>query len=113
MSPCQTGIPLALSISPLAELPGEERPPPVVDLGTLGPVRCIRCKAYMCPFMTFIDGGRRFSCPFCKASTEGLWKLPLVVSQGILQANAGREGKMTTATKPVELCWDSKSAVQV
>ena len=67
----QTGVPLALSISPLAELPEAERPPPVVDLGPLGPVRCIRCKAYMCPFMTFIDGGRRFSCPFCKASTEG------------------------------------------
>ncbi|KAF0305315.1 Protein transport protein Sec24D [Amphibalanus amphitrite] len=66
----QTNIPLALSIAPLAELPDGEQPPPVVDLGTLGPVRCIRCKAYMGPFMTFIDGGRRFSCPFCKASTE-------------------------------------------
>jgi len=66
----QTGIPLALSIAPLAELPEGEMPPPVVDLGELGPVRCIRCKAYMCPFMTFIDGGRRFSCPFCKANTE-------------------------------------------
>ncbi|XP_037079990.1 protein transport protein Sec24C-like [Pollicipes pollicipes] len=66
----QTGIPLALSIAPLAELPEGELPPPVVDLGELGPVRCIRCKAYMCPFMTFIDGGRRFSCPFCKANTD-------------------------------------------
>ena len=40
-------------------------------MGDVGPVRCIRCKAYMCPFMQFIDGGRRFQCPFCKATTEG------------------------------------------
>ncbi|KAF7639088.1 hypothetical protein Mgra_00001320 [Meloidogyne graminicola] len=43
--------------------------PPLVDLGDIGPVRCQRCKAYMCPFMEFIDGGRKFRCPFCKAST--------------------------------------------
>merc|ERR1719228_1195958 len=36
----------------------------------LGPVRCLRCKAYMCPFMTFTDGGKRFQCSFCKATTE-------------------------------------------
>ncbi|CAK5112195.1 unnamed protein product [Meloidogyne enterolobii] len=34
-----------------------------------GPVRCQRCKAYMCPFMEFIDGGRKFRCPFCKANS--------------------------------------------
>lgn len=45
--------------------------PPVVDLGDLGPVRCHRCKAYMCPFMEFQDGGRRFKCPFCLAMTSG------------------------------------------
>ena len=36
----------------------------------LGPVRCTRCKAYMCPFMVFTDGGKRFACVFCKATTE-------------------------------------------
>lgn len=46
-------------------------PPPLIDLGELGPVRCNRCKAYMCPFMEFIDGGRKFKCPFCKANTMG------------------------------------------
>ncbi|KJH44857.1 Sec23/Sec24 trunk domain protein [Dictyocaulus viviparus] len=45
------------------------RPPPLIDLGPGGPVRCQRCKAYMCPFMEFQDGGRRFRCPFCHAST--------------------------------------------
>merc|ERR1712180_228365 len=66
----QTGVPLGLVMSPLASpLPGEY-PIPVVDLGVLGPVRCMRCKAYMSPFMTFTDGGKRFQCSFCKATTE-------------------------------------------
>merc|ERR1719414_622235 len=66
----QTGVPLGLVMSPLATpLPGEY-PIPVVDLGVLGPVRCLRCKAYMSPFMTFTDGGNRFQCVFCKATTE-------------------------------------------
>merc|ERR1719210_388141 len=66
----QTSVPLGLVMTPLAEpAPGEYRPP-VVNLGDLGPVRCLRCKAYMSPFMTFTDGGKRFQCVFCKATTE-------------------------------------------
>merc|ERR1711892_821638 len=66
----QTGVPLGLVMSPLAEVAPGEYPPPVVNLGDLGPVRCLRCKAYMSPFMTFTDGGKRFQCSFCKATTE-------------------------------------------
>merc|ERR1719470_795329 len=55
----QTGVPLGLVMSPLAEAAPGEYPPPVVDLGVLGPVRCLRCKAYMSPFMTFTDAGKR------------------------------------------------------
>jgi protein transport protein SEC24 len=66
----QTAVPFGLVISPFAQLEEGEQPPPVVDMGELGPVRCGRCKAYMCPFMQFIDGGRRFQCPFCKATSE-------------------------------------------
>ena len=40
------------------------------ELGELGPVRCKRCKAYMCPFMVFIDNGKRFQCPFCDDVTQ-------------------------------------------
>ncbi|GFN78549.1 transport protein sec24c [Plakobranchus ocellatus] len=63
-------IPFALALSPFAELGPQEQPPPIVDLGELGPVRCKRCKAYMNPFMQFIDGGRRFQCVFCGAATD-------------------------------------------
>ena len=66
----QTSVPLGLVMTPLAEPGPEEFRPPVVQLGEMGPVRCLRCKAYMSPFMTFTDGGKRFQCVFCKATTE-------------------------------------------
>lgn len=66
----QTYLPFVLSISPFARLENGEIPPPIVQLGESGPTRCIRCKAYMCPYMQFIDGGRRFQCSFCRATTE-------------------------------------------
>merc|ERR1719323_890145 len=66
----QCGVPFSLVISPFAPVEEGEHPPPVSDFGPTGPVRCNRCKAYMSPFMQFIDGGRRFQCPFCKATTE-------------------------------------------
>lgn len=61
----------------MAETVGSEQEPPVIDFAaltgspTMGPVRCSRCKAYMCPNMKFIDAGRHFKCAFCKATTEG------------------------------------------
>ncbi|XP_063979961.1 protein transport protein Sec24C [Diachasmimorpha longicaudata] len=66
----QTGVPFGLIVSPMAQVIEEEQEPPIVDMGEVGPVRCIRCKAYMGPFMQFIDAGRRFQCAFCKATTE-------------------------------------------
>ncbi len=62
----QTSVPFGLVVSPFAPVAEGEIEPPVSDFGAAGPVRCARCKAYMCPFMQFIDGGRRFQCPFCK-----------------------------------------------
>ncbi|XP_070544863.1 protein transport protein Sec24C-like [Ptychodera flava] len=66
----QSQIPIGLVITPFAKLKPNEQPPPLVDLGVNGPIRCNRCKAYMCPFMQFIDGGRRFQCSFCNCITE-------------------------------------------
>lgn len=48
-----------------------QTPPYLVDHGEGGPIRCNRCKAYMCPYMQFIEGGRRFQCGFCSCVTEG------------------------------------------
>ncbi|XP_058120150.1 protein transport protein Sec24C [Anopheles ziemanni] len=66
----QSAVPFALIISPFARLAEGEMAPPIVDFGEMGPIRCIRCKAYICPTMQFVDGGRRFQCQFCKATTE-------------------------------------------
>ena len=49
-----------------------QNPLQLVDHGANGPVRCNRCKAYMNPFMQFIDGGRRFLCNICNYSSEGI-----------------------------------------
>ncbi|XP_028403896.1 protein transport protein Sec24C-like isoform X2 [Dendronephthya gigantea] len=65
-----SGVPFAVSITPLAESLREENPLQLVDHGANGPVRCNRCKAYMNPFMQFIDGGRRFLCNICSYSSE-------------------------------------------
>uniref|UniRef100_A0AAZ3P7S1 SEC24 homolog C, COPII coat complex component n=1 Tax=Oncorhynchus tshawytscha TaxID=74940 RepID=A0AAZ3P7S1_ONCTS len=66
----QSQVPLAAVIKPLAMLPPDETPPYIVDHGDGGPIRCNRCKAYMCPYMQFIEGGRRFQCGFCSCVTE-------------------------------------------
>lgn len=67
----QTSVPFSLIISPFAETVEGETVPPIVDFGKLGPIRCVRCKAYMSPSMQFVDAGRRFRCPMCKATTDG------------------------------------------
>ncbi|XP_038219066.1 protein transport protein Sec24C [Zerene cesonia] len=72
----QTAMPFCLVISPMADTLGSEPEPPLIDFAALtgspsmGPVRCSRCKAYICPNMKFIDAGRHFKCAFCKATTE-------------------------------------------
>ncbi|KAK7909734.1 hypothetical protein WMY93_014418 [Mugilogobius chulae] len=66
----QCQVPLASIIKPLARLPNNESPLHVVNHGESGPIRCNRCKAYMCPFMQFTEGGRRFQCGFCNCVNE-------------------------------------------
>ncbi|XP_060880025.1 protein transport protein Sec24D-like isoform X2 [Metopolophium dirhodum] len=66
----QTSVPFGLVISPLAKMKSDEYPLPIINTGEIGPVRCKRCRAYMSPFMQFIDGGKHFTCLLCKATTE-------------------------------------------
>jgi len=44
---------------------------PVVDMGPSGPIRCTRCRAYINPFVLFIDGGRQFRCNLCSHINDG------------------------------------------
>ncbi|KFP72490.1 Protein transport protein Sec24D, partial [Apaloderma vittatum] len=66
----QAHIPLAAVIQPFALVPPNETPLYVVNHGETGPIRCNRCKAYMCPFMQFIEGGRRYQCGFCNCIND-------------------------------------------
>uniref|UniRef100_A0A2I3GMK9 SEC24 homolog D, COPII coat complex component n=1 Tax=Nomascus leucogenys TaxID=61853 RepID=A0A2I3GMK9_NOMLE len=66
----QAQIPLAAVIKPFAAIPSNESPLYLVNHGESGPVRCNRCKAYMCPFMQFIEGGRRYQCGFCNCVND-------------------------------------------
>ncbi|XP_078576738.1 protein transport protein Sec24C-like isoform X4 [Branchiostoma floridae x Branchiostoma japonicum] len=66
----QCNVPMSLVIKPFAELKPQEAQLCLVDHGAAGPVRCNRCKAYMCPFMQFVEGGRRFMCSFCSCVTD-------------------------------------------
>ncbi|KAM5255384.1 protein transport protein Sec24D isoform 2-T2 [Ctenodactylus gundi] len=66
----QAQVPLAAVIKPFATIPSNETPLYLVNHGETGPVRCNRCKAYMCPFMQFIEGGRRYQCGFCNCVND-------------------------------------------
>ncbi|XP_066303668.1 protein transport protein Sec24C-like isoform X4 [Branchiostoma lanceolatum] len=66
----QCNVPMSLVIKPFTELKPQEAQLCIVDHGAAGPVRCNRCKAYMCPFMQFVEGGRRFMCSFCSCVTD-------------------------------------------
>ncbi|RDX93911.1 Protein transport protein Sec24-like, partial [Mucuna pruriens] len=65
-----SGMQLAMIVQPLSLPHPSEEPIQVVDFGESGPVRCSRCKAYINPFMKFIDQGRRFICNLCGFSDE-------------------------------------------
>jgi protein transport protein SEC24 len=58
-------IPLALLIKPFGELPtGEEVP--TANFHQKPIVRCRDCRAYVNPFIKFIDNGARWICNFCR-----------------------------------------------
>lgn len=72
-----SGIPLAILVKPFGELPsGEEIPSTDFNGKTI--VRCRECRAYVNPFIKFIDNGTRWICNFCQIdnSTEAYYYSP-------------------------------------
>ncbi|RWS23295.1 transport Sec24C-like protein, partial [Leptotrombidium deliense] len=63
-----TCIPLSVIVKPFDE--NEVDGNMMIPVTQSEIVRCNRCKAYMNPFMRFIDGGRRFQCCLCHHITE-------------------------------------------
>ncbi|KAK9697846.1 hypothetical protein RND81_08G065200 [Saponaria officinalis] len=90
-----SGMQLALLVQPLALPHPSEEPIQVVDFGEGGPVRCSRCKAYMNPFVKFIDQGKRFICNFCGVTDE---------TPRDYHCNLGPDGRRRDADERPELC---------
>jgi protein transport protein SEC24 len=65
-----SGMPLALMVQPFALPHPSEEPVQLVDFGEMGPIRCSRCKAYINPFMSFVDQGKFFICNLCGFSND-------------------------------------------
>ncbi|KDQ58689.1 hypothetical protein JAAARDRAFT_176744 [Jaapia argillacea MUCL 33604] len=61
-------LPLALVITPYRSVKeGDEQVPVVTDTVI---ARCRRCRTYINPYVTFIDGGNRWRCCMCGMSNE-------------------------------------------
>jgi len=59
-------LPLGLIVHPMAAVVAGGAPAlPMVDFGQAGIVRCKPCRAYINPFVTFLDGGNRWKCNLC------------------------------------------------
>lgn len=61
----ETGIPLAIIVKPYGELPSGE-PIPCANFNNKPIIRCKDCRAYINPFVKFIEHGQKWICNFCK-----------------------------------------------
>lgn len=62
-----SGLDFAIVVNPFSN---DERSGMYIPLSQSQIVRCNRCKAYMSPFMEFVDGGRSFRCCMCTHTNE-------------------------------------------
>ncbi|XP_006663994.3 protein transport protein Sec24-like CEF [Oryza brachyantha] len=90
-----SAMPLALMVQPFALPHPSEEPIQLVDFGEMGPVRCSRCKAYINPFMRFIDQGKHFICNLCGFSND---------TPREYLCNLGPDGRRRDADERPELC---------
>ncbi|KAF9009995.1 CPII coat sec24 protein [Cyathus striatus] len=61
-------VPLALVITPYRSLKEGDEPVPLITDAVIA--RCRRCRTYINPYVTFIDGGNRWRCCMCSMSNE-------------------------------------------
>ncbi|XP_062197191.1 protein transport protein SEC24 B-like [Phragmites australis] len=90
-----SGMPLAVMVQPFSLPHPSEEPIQLVDFGEIGPIRCSRCKAYINPFMRFVDQGRHFICNLCGFSND---------TPREYMCNLGPDGRRRDADDRPELC---------
>ncbi|XP_037433476.1 protein transport protein Sec24-like CEF [Triticum dicoccoides] len=90
-----SGMPLAIMVQPFALPHPSEEAIQLVDFGEMGPIRCSRCKAYINPFMRFVDQGKIFICNLCGFSND---------TPREYLCNLGPDGRRRDADDRPELC---------
>ncbi|KAM7280123.1 hypothetical protein ACFE04_007257 [Oxalis oulophora] len=98
-----SGMQMALLVQPFALPHPSEDPIQIVDFGESGPVRCSRCKAYINPFMKFVDQGRRFICNLCGECKSAKSGFADETPRDYL-CNLGPDGRRRDADERPELC---------
>lgn len=97
----KTCLPLGLCIQPMAEAPGlPDRP--LVDFGQVGVIRCENCRAYINPFVEWLENGTQWQCNFCGN---------LNVTPSGYYCGLDSEGRRHDLAKRPELCTGSVEVV--
>ncbi|EQC35877.1 hypothetical protein SDRG_06627 [Saprolegnia diclina VS20] len=65
----KSALPYGLVLQPLAE-PEDGKELPVVNFGASGVVRCKSCRAYINPYIQWMDNGRRWRCNLCGIAND-------------------------------------------
>jgi len=66
----QWGLPFGAVFTPFAQPDDADQDIPVVSMGAAGVVRCHKCRAYINPYVLWMDGGRRWQCNLCRYSND-------------------------------------------
>ena len=66
----QSQLPFSVVLQPFTDGALEQRDVPIVNMGDEGPLRCRRCRAYVNPFINFIDNGAQYQCRLCGCANE-------------------------------------------
>lgn len=76
-----SNVPLGLVIQPFAGLRDEEGRVEMVDFREEGPPRCGRCRGYINPWVTWLEGGMKWCCNLCGGVTDGSLSPPHALPQ--------------------------------
>lgn len=61
----QTRLPIGIVCQPMALDTTEQAPLDVVNFGTTGIIRCKKCRAYVNPYVNWLNNGRQWRCNVC------------------------------------------------
>lgn len=94
----QLSFPIGLSISPVSSTAGEEIPLVSYEDKTIPRCPNTQCRAYLNPFVKFIEGGEKWICNFCKQVNN---------TEDHYYANLDKNGRRVDCDTKIELCHGS------